>query len=79
MALTAADIQALVSAIVQPMLTQMMQIVTEARQTEEKKGRIDHRSIGGPPEWDSTMEESLQEWHIKLQAWLMNQDSRALK
>ena len=90
MSVSASDLQALVSTIVQPMMTQMnnqnaqlasqiAQLVSDMKQTGEKKGRIDHRSIGGPPEWDSGKEESFQEWHIKLEAWLMNQDGRALK
>ena len=44
----------------------------------DRKGHIDHRSINGPPEWDSVKEETFQEWQIKLQSWLVNQDTRAM-
>ena len=45
----------------------------------DDKGRIDSRSIGGPPEWDSNKEENaFTEWQLKLKAWLGNQDERAL-
>merc|ERR1711888_320540 len=42
------------------------------------KGHIDHRSIGGPPEWDSSNETQFTEWQIKVQAWLVNQDDCAI-
>ena len=69
MSVSAQDLQALVTAIVQPMMSQMStqmsqimtQMTTELKTTNEKKGRIDHRSIGGPPEWDSSKEENFQE------------------
>ena len=42
-------------------------------------GGIDRKSIGGPPEWDSTQEHGFLEWQIKLTAWLVNQDERAME
>ena len=44
-----------------------------------KPGKIDQKSIGGPPTWDSTKEEGFLEWKLKREAWLVNQDERALK
>ena len=43
-------------------------------------GRGDIKSLRGPPEWDSTREDpGFVEWHIKVKAWLSNQDERALR
>ena len=72
MSVAADQITALVSAIIQPLMAQMtsqvQQIVSDIKHSDVKKGRIDHRSIGGPPEWDSSKEETFKEWVIKLQA-----------
>ena len=59
--------------LILPLLTDL---VREMRR-DEQGGRIDHRAMGGPPEWDSTKDEGFREWSIKLQAWLVNQDSKA--
>ena len=40
--------------------------------------KVDKQALGGPPEWDSTKEDGFQEWNIKVKAWLVNQDARAL-
>ena len=45
---------------------------------DKKEGKIDTKSIGGPPEWDSMKEEGFQEWNMRIKAWLVNQDPRAL-
>ena len=37
-----------------------------------------HSALGGPPEWDSGKNEAdFTEWHVKVKAWLVNQDDRA--
>ena len=37
-----------------------------------------HSALGGPPEWDSSKNEAdFTEWHVKVKAWLVNQDDRA--
>ena len=43
-----------------------------------KANNIDRKSIGGPPDWDSAQEHGFTEWQIKLTAWLVNQDERAM-
>ena len=46
-------------------------------QLMKPKGRkIDTKSIGGPPEWDS-MKEGFQEWNINIKTWVVNQDPGA--
>ena len=47
--------------------------------TQQSGGsRVDHKAIGAPPEWDSATEENrFTEWHIKIKAWLTNQDEQA--
>ena len=52
-------------------------LVREMRR-DEQGGRIDHRAMGGPPEWDSSKEDGFREWSLKLQAWLINQDGNSL-
>ena len=44
-----------------------------------KTNKIDHKAIGGPPTWDSSKEDGFLEWKLKLEAWLVNQDERAMK
>ena len=82
MAFTQADAQNMMHAFL-PVIHQLIQennkLIIDAMQTKDEKGRIGSRSIGGPPEWDSSNESSFQEWQIKIQAWLTNQDSRALQ
>ena len=57
------------------------QAVAVAMQSTQTSGhRADHRALGGPPEWDSSKDESrFVEWHVKVKAWLTNQDDRALR
>ena len=62
------------AALMLPLLSDMMR---ELRR-EDQSGRIDHRAMGGPPEWDSSKDEGFREWSLKLQAWLVNQDQKAL-
>ena len=79
-ALTQDDLRQLMTAMTEAstaMTQAMTQIMAETKR-ESTKGHIDHRSIGGPPEWDSSNEAHFQEWQIKVQAWLVNQDGRAL-
>ena len=53
--------------------------LSQVMKPTETKGWIDQKSIGGPPEWDSNKDEGLfPEWHVKIKAWLGNQDDRAL-
>ena len=63
-------------------ITAIAQAVTVAMQATQTGGgnRADHKALGGPPEWDSAKDESgFTEWHIKVKAWLTNQDDRALR
>ena len=66
-------------ALTEEMIQAIAQAVTLAmNQTKQGAGRIDTKAIGGPPEWDSTKEETqFMEWHVKIKAWLTNQDERA--
>ena len=79
--LTAEDLNVLTSAIAQtivqaqtPLFTQLIEGM---KSTNPKGNRIDHKSIGGPPDWDSSREEGFLEWKLKMEAWLTNQDERA--
>ena len=52
--------------------------VTAAMKLQHGVNHNGPKSIGGPPEWHSTQDESgFIEWHVKMRAWLNNQDSRA--
>ena len=76
--MTPEQIHSLMNAML-PMITNAMStVVKELRKDDTPRGRIDHRALGGPPEWDSQKEEGFREWQIKLQAWLVNQDPNAL-
>ena len=44
-----------------------------------KTNKIDQKAIGGPPTWDSSKEDGFLEWKLKLEAWLVNQEERAMK
>ena len=59
------------------MMPLLSDLLRELRR-EETLGKIDHRALGGPPEWDATKEDGFREWHIKVQAWLVNQASKAI-
>ena len=64
------------------MITAIAQAVSVAMQATQTGGgnRADHKALGGPPEWDSGRDEAgFMEWHIKVKAWLTNQDDRALR
>ena len=53
-------------------------VTTAMTATRQSGGRIDAKALGGPPEWDANKDESgFLEWHIKIKAWLTNQDERA--
>ena len=53
-------------------------VLNAVNQQKNTEGKIDNRALGGPPEWDSGKEESaFLEWHVKVKAWLTNQDERA--
>ena len=57
-ALTQDDLRQLMTAMTEAstaMTQAMTQIMAETKR-ESTKGHIDHRSIGGPPEWDSSNE-----------------------
>merc|ERR1712240_475684 len=71
------DLRQLMAAMTTAMTQAVTQIMAETKR-DPAKGHIDHRAIGGPPEWDSTNEAHFLEWQIKVQAWLVNQDGRAL-
>ena len=62
-------------------ISAIAQAVTVAMQASRAGGnRSSHQALGGPPEWDSGREEgAFTEWHVKVKAWLTNQDERALK
>ena len=62
-------------------ISAIAQAVTVAMQATHPGGnRADHKALGGPPDWDSGKDESgFVEWHIKVKAWLTNQDDRALR
>ena len=75
--LTQDDMRQLMEAMTHGISTAMTQAMTQIIQETKRdpiKGHIDHRSIGGPPEWDSASESQFLEWQIKVQAWLVNQD-----
>ena len=63
------------------MIAAIAQAVTIAMQATSAGGnRANHQALGGPPEWDSGRDESaFTEWHVKVKAWLTNQDERALR
>ena len=78
--LTQDDMKAMMDAMTKAstaMTAAMNQIMHEVKR-DTSKGHIDHRAIGGPPEWDSTNEANFLEWQIKVQAWLVNQDPHAI-
>ena len=81
-ALTQDDLKQLIAAMTQACVTSisdaMTQVIQETKRTDLVKGHIDHRAIGGPPDWDSANEALFLEWQIKVQAWLVNQDPRAI-
>ena len=66
--MTAAIVQATTQSVVQALAA-----------LNGKPSKIDQKSIGGPPTWESTKEEDFLEWKLKLEAWLVNQEERALK
>ena len=72
--LTQDDLKQLIAAMTEVVTT----AIQETKRTDTTKGHIDHRAIGGPPEWDSAKEENFLEWQIKVQAWLVNQDPSAI-
>ena len=69
-ALTADDLKQLISAMTQVCATSiseaMSQVIQETKRVPHVKGHIDHRAIGGPPDWDSTNEAYFLEWQIKI-------------
>ena len=79
-ALTQEDLRQLMEAMTQAStaMTQAMTQIMQETKRDSAKGHIDHRAIGGPPEWDSANETHFLEWQIKVQAWLVNQDARAI-
>ena len=81
MVLTEEEIRSLAAvsaqSTVQSLMPMMARLIAEMKNNDDKKGRIDHRSIGGPPDWDSTKEDSFQEWQIKVQAWSTRTDVRS--
>ena len=58
-AMTAVIVQATTQSVVQAMAA-----------LNTKTNKIDQKSIGGPPTWDSSKEEGFLEWKLKLEAWL---------
>ena len=79
--MTPDDLRVLMEAMTNGISTAMTRAMTQIIQETKRdpiKGHIDHRSIGGPPEWDSACESQFLEWQIKVQAWLVNQDARAI-
>ena len=64
--------------VMKSVLPLLAQTVQELRKSPDQRGRIDHRALGAPPEWDSAKEDAFLEWQIKLKAWLVNQDSQAI-
>ena len=66
-------------AIDQDTLEAIVQAVTAAMHAQQQSGgRVDNKAIGGPPEWNSNVDEGgFAEWHIKIKAWLTHHDSRA--
>ena len=61
-------------------VTAIAQAVAVAMQaTSQNTSKNSHNALGGPPEWDSGKDEAgFTEWHVKVKAWLVNQDERAL-
>ena len=63
-------------------VTAIAQAVAVAMQSTNPNGNANKHNIhalGGPPEWDSGKDEAgFTEWHVKVKAWLVNQDERAL-
>ena len=61
-------------------VTAIAQAVAVAMQsTNQQNHKTSHNALGGPPEWDSAKDEAgFTEWHVKVKAWLVNQDERAL-
>ena len=76
MAFGPAEMQQMGQMIAQLMAEKTRNLVEQLMKT--KGGKIDTKSIGGAPEWDSMKEEGFQEWNIQIKAWLVNQDPRAL-
>ena len=70
---------AIAQTIVQAQMPMFNALIDGLKPMNMKSGKIDQKSIGGPPEWDSAKEEGFLEWKLKLEAWLVNQDERALK
>ena len=66
-------------AIDQDTIDAIVHAVTAAMTAQQQSGgKIDTKASGGPPEWNSNQEESgFVEWHIKIKAWLTNQDGRS--
>ena len=63
------------------MVTAIAQAVAVAMQATNQNGnKSSYQGLGGPPEWDSAKDEAaFSEWHVKVKAWLTNQDDRALR
>ena len=61
-------------------ISAIAQAVTVAMQASNQSGnKSSYQGLGGPPEWDSAKDEAgFTEWHVKVKAWLVNQDDRAL-
>ena len=62
-------------------VTAIAQAVAVAMQASNQHNgnKSNHNALGGPPEWDSGKDEAgFTEWHVKVKAWLVNQDERAL-
>ena len=61
-------------------ISAIAQAVTVAMQASNQSGSKNvYQGLGGPPEWDSGKDEAgFTEWHVKVKAWLVNQDERAL-
>ena len=62
-------------------VTAIAQAVAVAMQATNQNGnKSSYQGLGGPPEWDSAKDEAaFSEWHVKVKAWLTNQDDRALR
>ena len=57
-ALTQDDVKQLITTITEA----ITQVIQQTQRTDVVKGHIDHRAIGGPPEWDSAKESQFLEW-----------------
>ena len=76
MAFGPAEMQQMGQMMAQLLAENTRNLVEQLMKTEGRK--IDTKSIGGPRSGTQSRRKGFQEWNVKIKAWLVNQDPRAL-